>query len=58
MLPEIRSIVKEEVSSEAKRLDEKIDLVRNELPAEIRRVDEKLSAKIESIERASLSRRG
>jgi len=59
LLPEIRSIVKEEVSSEVKRLedrisslDEKIDLVRNELLAEIRRVDEKLTAKIESLEKA------
>lgn len=52
LLPEIRSIVKEEISSEVKRLDEKIDLVRNELLAEIRRVDEKLSAKIDSLEKA------
>ncbi|GBC70407.1 hypothetical protein HRbin02_00174 [Candidatus Calditenuaceae archaeon HR02] len=59
LLPEIRSIIREEISSEVKRLedrigsiDEKIDLVRNELLAEIRRVDEKLITKIESIERS------
>jgi hypothetical protein len=52
LLPEIRTIVKDEVSVEVKRLDEKIDLVRNELLAEIRRMDEKLTAKIESIDKA------
>ena len=50
LLPEIRAIVKEEVASEVKRLDEKMDLLRNELLSEIKRVDEKLGAEIKRVE--------
>ncbi|MEM2530413.1 MAG: hypothetical protein QXL32_04750 [Candidatus Bathyarchaeia archaeon] len=50
LLPEIRSIIKEEVASEVKGLNEKIDLLRNELLSEIRRVDERLGAEIKRVD--------
>jgi len=50
LLPEIRAIVKEEVASEVKRLDEKMDLLRNELLSEIKRVDERLGGEIKRVD--------